>query len=84
MYTKAKSVRNDQHVVGHTVWQTQGSHVHNYYQSDSDGEPVVIDVVGNADFLSHLRDLPDIGPDLSISISTLQNLASVWTLDKSG
>ena len=69
-YTKANLVRNDQHAVGHAVWQTQGSHVHTYYQSDSDGEPVVIDVVGDADFFSHLRNLPDIGPDIAIDIET--------------
>ena len=52
------------------VWQTWGSHVHAYYQSDSDGEPVVIDVVGDADFFSHLRNLPDIGPDIDSDIET--------------
>ena len=59
-YTKAKKVKEGQHTVGHTVWQTWGPASS---QSDSDTEPVAVTVFGTKEFLTSLGELPNIGPD---------------------
>jgi hypothetical protein len=60
MYTKAKKVKEGQHTVRHTVWQTRGPASS---QSGSDGEPVAVTKVGTREFLTSLGELPDIGPN---------------------
>ena len=59
-YAKAKKVKEGQHVVGHTIWQTRGA---TSSWSTSDDEPVAVTVKGSKTFLTSLGELSDAGPD---------------------